>query len=73
MRLAIGATRGDFVDAMWKMLRGDFADDYVVATGESHSVREFCELALGQVGIDYESYMEPDRNVQRARDREACR
>jgi GDPmannose 4,6-dehydratase len=56
---------GDFVDAMWRMLRADVADDYVVATGESHSVREFCELAFGQVGLDYKRYVEVDPQAQR--------
>ena len=37
---------GDYVEAMWRMLQVDDPDDYVIATGESHSVREFCELAL---------------------------
>ena len=42
---------GDFVEAMWLMLQADAADDYVVATGETHSVREFCRLAFGCAGI----------------------
>ena len=42
---------GDFVDAMWRMLQADVADDYVVATGETHSVREFCELAFAHAGL----------------------
>jgi len=42
---------GDYVEAMWKMLQHATPDDYVVATGESHSVREFVELAFGHVGI----------------------
>jgi GDPmannose 4,6-dehydratase len=42
---------GDFVDAMWRMLQADEPDDYVVATGETHSVREFCELAFEQIGL----------------------
>lgn len=42
---------GDFVDAMWRMLQADEPDDYVVATGETHSVREFCELAFARVGL----------------------
>jgi GDPmannose 4,6-dehydratase len=41
----------DYVDAMWRMLQVDHADDYVVATGESHSVREFCELAFAHAGL----------------------
>jgi GDPmannose 4,6-dehydratase len=42
---------GDYVEAMWRMLQVDKPDDYVVATGESHSVREFCELAFAYAGI----------------------
>jgi GDPmannose 4,6-dehydratase len=42
---------GDYVDAMWRMLQADKADDYVVATGEVHSVREFVELAFNELGI----------------------
>ncbi len=42
---------GDYVRAMWKMLQVDTPDDYVIATGETHSVREFCELAFGHVGL----------------------
>jgi len=43
---------GDFVEAMWLMLQADRPSDYVVGTGEDHSVREFCELAFAQVGVD---------------------
>ncbi|MBK9129039.1 MAG: GDP-mannose 4,6-dehydratase [Phycisphaerales bacterium] len=43
---------GDYVEAMWRMLQHDRPDDYVVATGESHSVREFVEAAFGHVGLD---------------------
>ncbi|MER3388715.1 MAG: GDP-mannose 4,6-dehydratase [Microcella sp.] len=43
---------GDYVDAMWRMLQQDEADDYVVATGETHSVREYLDLAFAHVGID---------------------
>jgi GDPmannose 4,6-dehydratase len=42
---------GDYVEAMWKMLQVPQADDYVVATGETHSVREFCDHAFGHVGL----------------------
>jgi GDPmannose 4,6-dehydratase len=42
----------DYVEAMWRMLQLDRADDYVVATGESHSVREFCELSFARAGIE---------------------
>ena len=51
---------GDFVEAMWLMLQHDKPDDFVIATGEAHSVREFCELAFGRVGLDYEQYVVSD-------------
>jgi GDPmannose 4,6-dehydratase len=57
---------GDFVEAMWRMLQADSADDYVVATGQSHSVREFCELAFACVGLDYKDHVESDPQAQRA-------
>lgn len=42
---------GDYVDAMWRMLQADVPDDFVVATGETHTVREFCELAFAHAGL----------------------
>jgi GDPmannose 4,6-dehydratase len=51
---------GDYVEAMWLMLQQDEPDDYVVATGETHSVREFCELAFGHVGLDADQYVKTD-------------
>ena len=48
---------GDYVRAMWKMLQADSPDDYVVSTGETHSVREFCEVAFGHLGLDYEDHV----------------
>jgi GDPmannose 4,6-dehydratase len=42
---------GDYVDAMWRMLQADEPDDYVIATGETHSVREFCDLAFAHVNL----------------------
>ena len=50
----------DFVEAMWLMLQQPKGDDYVVATGEAHSVRELCEAAFGHVGLDYRRYVEVD-------------
>jgi GDPmannose 4,6-dehydratase len=41
----------DYVEGMWRILQHDEADDFVLATGEMHSVREFCELAFGHVGV----------------------
>jgi GDPmannose 4,6-dehydratase len=51
---------GDYVEAMWLMLQQDTADDYVVATGETHTVREFCELAFEAAGLDWEKYVKVD-------------
>ncbi|WP_425396269.1 GDP-mannose 4,6-dehydratase [Aeoliella sp.] len=45
---------GDYVDAMWRMLQVDTPDDFVIATGETHSVREFCELCFQEVGLPIE-------------------
>jgi GDPmannose 4,6-dehydratase len=51
---------GDYVEAMWLMLQQPEADDYVIATGETHSVREFLEEAFGIVGLDWQKYVEID-------------
>lgn len=51
---------GDYVHAMWLMLQHDEPDDFVVATGERHTVREFLELAFGCVGLDYQDHVEID-------------
>jgi GDPmannose 4,6-dehydratase len=51
---------GDYVEAMWLMLQQDTPDDYVVATGESHSVREFVEVAFAYVGLDWREHLEID-------------
>jgi GDPmannose 4,6-dehydratase len=51
---------GDYVRAMWLMLQQDEADDYVIATGRSHSVREFCEVAFSHVGLDYRDFVVQD-------------
>ena len=48
---------GDYVRAMWLMLQQDTADDYVIATGETHSVREFLQIAFGHVGLNFEDYV----------------
>ena len=56
---------GDYVEAMWLMLQQDEPDDYVVATGETHSVREFCEVAFGHVGLDWEEYVVIDERFFR--------
>jgi GDPmannose 4,6-dehydratase len=51
---------GDYVRAMWMMLQQDQADDFVIATGESHSVRELVEVAFGHVGLDWQKYVKQD-------------
>jgi GDPmannose 4,6-dehydratase len=51
---------GDYVRAMWMMLQQDEADDFVIATGESHSVRELVEVAFGHVGLDWQKYVKLD-------------
>ena len=56
---------GDFVKAMWCMLQQDTPDDYVIATGSSHSVRELCQFAFEHVGLDYRDYVEHDVRFER--------
>ncbi|MCA1561331.1 MAG: GDP-mannose 4,6-dehydratase [Acidobacteria bacterium] len=51
---------GDYVRAMWLMLQQERADDYVIATGESHSVRELVEVAFGHVGMDWQTHVKLD-------------
>jgi GDPmannose 4,6-dehydratase len=50
----------DYVKAMWLMLQQDRPDDYVIATGETHSIRELCEVAFGRVGLSYQDYVKQD-------------
>jgi GDPmannose 4,6-dehydratase len=56
---------GDYVEAMWLMLQKDSPDDYVIATGESHSVRELLDVAFGALGLDWKAYVEIDRRYLR--------
>jgi GDPmannose 4,6-dehydratase len=51
---------GDYVDAMWRMLQQDEPRDYVIGTGETHTVRELCEVAFGHVGLDWKKYVKVD-------------
>jgi GDPmannose 4,6-dehydratase len=51
----------DYVRAMWAMLQRDTPDDFVIATGETHSVRELCEVAFNAAGLDYEKYVVIDQ------------
>ena len=56
---------GDYVAAMWLMLQQSEPDDYVIATGESHSVTELVETAFGHVGLDWREYMSNDSRLYR--------
>ena len=57
---------GDYVEAMWLMLQQDQADDYVIATGETHSIRDFLDTAFAHVGIDdWEPYVKQDPRFMR--------
>ncbi len=56
---------GDYVRAMWLMLQQERPDDYVIATGRNHSVREFCEAAFSHVGLDYRQYVKTDPKLVR--------
>ena len=51
---------GDYVEAMWRMMHRDEPDDFVIGTGQTHSVREFCEAAFGRVGLDYREFVKID-------------
>jgi GDPmannose 4,6-dehydratase len=55
----------DYVDAMWRMLQRDEPEDYVICTGVTHSVREFCELAFDHVGLDWEKHVVVDETFMR--------
>jgi len=56
---------GDYVKAMWMMLQQDKPCDYVIATGQAHSIREFVELAFKRVGLDYQDYVVTDKELIR--------
>jgi GDPmannose 4,6-dehydratase len=56
---------GDYVEAMWMMLQRSEPDDYVIGTGETHSVRELCDLAFSHVGLDYEQFVVQDPRFYR--------
>jgi GDPmannose 4,6-dehydratase len=64
---------GDYVDAMWRMLQGEEAEDYVIGTGVMHSVRDLCRIAFDHVGLDWEAYvMEDPRFFRPAEVEELC-
>lgn len=51
---------GDYIEAFWQMLQHDTPEDFIIGTGRTHSVREFCELAFGALGMDYHDYVMVD-------------
>jgi GDPmannose 4,6-dehydratase len=55
----------EYVEAMWRMLQQDKPEDYVVATGETHSIREFLDLAFSHAGLSWEKYVEIDPRYYR--------
>jgi GDPmannose 4,6-dehydratase len=55
----------DYVKAMWLMLQQDHPDNYVIGTGETHSVGEFCEIAFSHVGLDHKEYVVQDERFYR--------
>ena len=56
---------GDYIRAMWLMLQQDTPDDYVISTGETHTVREFCDIAFSHVGLNYEDHVVVDPKFYR--------
>jgi len=56
---------GDYVDAMWRMLQQDEPGNFVIGMGETHSVREFCEIAFGHVDLDYKEFVVQDERFYR--------
>lgn len=56
---------GDYVEAMWLMLQQNTPDDYVISTDETHSVREFCEIAFSRLGLDYRECVKTDPRFYR--------
>ena len=56
---------GDYVEAMWRMLQQDEPDNFVIGMGETHAVREFCDIAFGHVGLDYKECVVQDERFYR--------
>jgi GDPmannose 4,6-dehydratase len=56
---------GDYVESMWLMLQQDQPDDYVIATGQSHTVRDFIEAAFASLDLDWQKYVETDASLRR--------
>src|SRR5882724_634213 len=55
----------EYVEMMWLMLQQDKSDDYVVATNETHSIQEFCEVTFGHLGLDWQKYVKHDARYER--------
>jgi len=55
----------EYVEGMWRMLQQDTPDDYVLATGETRTIREFCEAAFSRVDLDWEQYVRTDPRYER--------
>ena len=55
----------EYVEAMWRMVQNESPEDFVIATGETHSVREYCQIAFGLVGMDYRDYVKTDESLYR--------
>jgi GDPmannose 4,6-dehydratase len=64
---------GDYVEAMWLMLQQEKPDDFIIATGEAHSVRELVELAFAEVGLDWQRHVEIDQRYFRPTEVDALR
>ena len=56
---------GDYAEAMWLALQAESADDYIIGTGQSHSIRDFCEMAFAHVGKDWRTHVEVDPSLLR--------
>jgi GDPmannose 4,6-dehydratase len=56
---------GDYVEAMWRMLQADTPEDYVIATNETHTVRELCEIAFARAGLDWKKHVEVNQTFVR--------
>ena len=56
---------GDYVEAMWLMLQQDEPEDFVICTGETHSVRDFCQVAFGHAGLNWEDHVDVDEQCMR--------
>jgi len=56
---------GDYVDAMWRMLQQDKPDNFVIGMGETHAVREFCEIAFSHIDLDYKEFVVQDERFYR--------